>query len=475
MSWQIGIHIEECFLEACAVDPQTRRKNFQRWFTPRQIGGAAIRDWASHLGASAVTWTVSTSRPKIYCEKGLGTPPILLVQRPYEELLLQQSKYRRDRVPLAHWHSKAFPLQRDLIFPLSTEHPMDAVMLQTLIGKIELLEQKNVVLLLTPDAKRSGTFADLEQTLRGHEVKVFYGSPGPEEGVDPSTPVGLDAFWWRGILDAFSYNAITDTCQAWQQILAAGDRLCLLNEKLDPFTSARLDCVFTSSFAHYQAIARFYADKKNLLWCGLEDWVLLRPQAQTDRCELPIGGVAVNTVAHHSCSIQPTSEIATSIWGPPLIRSLELGYEPGPISLGKGLKPTLLDLLIHHKSWPESLSGLKINQESRTAQRWRESILALEPYSDKKSASFATTQNGLFAQVRDAIYTDLAGFADVGETTYLIGPLAPVLHSILSRAPSTPTTGIPLQLLPDSAWCLSEALVDAAYRAAAGDEKRPEI
>lgn len=64
-------------------------------------------------------------------------------------------------------------------------------------------------------------------------------------------------------------------------------------------------------------------------------------------------------------SIQPTSEVHSSHWGFPGIKDTELGYEPGPILMGRGHKLTFLDLLLLDQT-PAHLPEVQTNSKLKS-------------------------------------------------------------------------------------------------------------
>ncbi|MGZ3806193.1 MAG: hypothetical protein ACXVB4_18410, partial [Pseudobdellovibrionaceae bacterium] len=91
--------------------------------------------------------------------------------------------------------------------------------------------------------------------------------------------------------------------------------------------------------------------------------------------------------------LQPTTAIELSPWGELSFAKTALGYEPGPMFMGRGQIPTFLDL------WEEKTVAIKGIAERRSAsglQKFKNQLLALS----KNSSQHLNTEEKVLSHLR---------------------------------------------------------------------------
>jgi hypothetical protein len=140
---------------------------------------------------------------------------------------------------------------------------------------------------------------------------------------------------------------------------------------------------------------------ESLTYLGLEDIFDLNRNDQTqDLWQSPYGPLALIHPGALKSSIQPTQLIDRSFWGAASFTQVEAGYEPGPMCLGKGLQPTLLDLMAC-KTLITEVEGLSERYQPKALSRIQEVLLTLSRPAQKNS-DFEAMQivDHLLAQAR---------------------------------------------------------------------------
>jgi hypothetical protein len=447
MSWLVAVHVEECFIEATAKKEQDGELTHQRWFVPHQVHFSNLFNWATSLaGDQPICWLLSTTRPKVYSQKGLGTPPIILVDQPYEEWLLQASKYRRDRCKKVHWHTKHFALQRDHIFSTSHHQPMSDEDCHALLSKFLLLNHSEIVLLMSEKNSSLRLSKSLLPALQEAQMRVF--NPPKHKSLQET-----ESHWWTAVLNAFTYSTVAQIVENWQTTQSKNQLLQLVDEQLNCSPDFSPDKAFTYSFAHYRSVGKTHPDCIILL-CGLEEWVLIDSSEQTPITNLQFAEVAVETLRHQRCTMQPTCQISPSTWGTPEIHLNEVGYEPGPILMGKGLKPSILDLICQEPDAIE-ITGLQLSPHSRSKQRWSESLMSFtSSRQGYGSISISDTEQDLRQQLTDSLWSDILEFNSAQSPLILSGPLAPQVKKLLGSG----KVKFPIRVADNAQWCISSSL-----------------
>ena len=99
-------------------------------------------------------------------------------------------------------------------------------------------------------------------------------------------------------------------------------------------------------FAWSSSLAKKFSGKADqVLYLGLENWCVISADSTSNYWDSPWGRIEVPSPAFHSLKTQPTQELVPGFWGGIDFSKTELGYEPGPMSFGRALKPTAYDLM----------------------------------------------------------------------------------------------------------------------------------
>lgn len=214
--------------------------------------------------------------------------------------------------------------------------------LEFLVSKLKMHQIKDVAIGLLHANVNSEHENKIAEFLRSQDFRVHLSSQ--MQGISETSR------WWAAVLNAYLTPIHLEQFQELQQALQlttspqteiyllGGDKKVSYNHPLAPIQSF---------FGPIMAL-EMWRKKWNasaLLYLGVEDFWLL-PSVRQHRCciTMELGPVAIPNFTHTRLSIQNTQRIQKSFWGNLEISQNEMGFEPGPICLGKGLAPQLLDI-----------------------------------------------------------------------------------------------------------------------------------
>lgn len=130
-------------------------------------------------------------------------------------------------------------------------------------------------------------------------------------------------------------------------------------------------------FAATSAMAKvFQKDQADLLYLGLENFVLLKTKRNHRQWKSPWGQIEAHHTGSLRLSIQPTSSIKHNDFNLLNFAAKAEGWEPGPMLMGRGQKGTLLDLWGNEEEL-RHIEGLKDRIVASGSQRFKNSLLTL--------------------------------------------------------------------------------------------------
>jgi hypothetical protein len=125
--------------------------------------------------------------------------------------------------------------------------------------------------------------------------------------------------------------------------LTAPKLLFLLDGK--SIGDAGLNDISSTLHGWAQAILERTPKNHECLYVGLENWWFLNPTKRYSTWESPWGLIEADLPAMTRLRTQPTSELKPDIFECLQISPDELGFEPGPMSFGRALRPCAFDML----------------------------------------------------------------------------------------------------------------------------------
>ncbi|MGZ3773985.1 MAG: hydantoin utilization protein [Pseudobdellovibrionaceae bacterium] len=154
---------------------------------------------------------------------------------------------------------------------------------------------------------------------------------------------------------------------------------------LDKEKSAKVGCLFSSSTA--LGLQMGAPKKADVLYLGLENFVLISPSTWSTFWESPWGPVEVPHLKIRELNIQPTLGIGLNSFNRFDFTQQQEGWEPGPMFLGRGQKLCLLDLWAENNKLT-SLQGLKDRFSVQGIQRFKNALYAISKISTYQDNDF---------------------------------------------------------------------------------------
>jgi hypothetical protein len=197
--------------------------------------------------------------------------------------------------------------------------------------------------------------AHLNQAVDFFKTKGFdvYSTSANEKNVDKNTDEILS--WRKNLLNASlsgTFKEIrSEVLNACAEVIPE-NQIFFFDGNSNLFQDD-LSRISSSLFGPAQALTEFYQNKKQVLVLGTEKWYFLKPQNRNSTWQSPWGPICGEVPYTQSLKLQPTTELVTDLYDQISWGKQNLGYEPGPMSFGRGLNPTLLDILQIIKPIPE--------------------------------------------------------------------------------------------------------------------------
>ncbi len=396
MSWSIGLHLGESVVEVAgrsSRDPAKANSEpliKQRMIVPQGSPHLALGAFFTKNEITEVDHVqILTNLPLKIIDAAHGSPIAVLTTLGFENWLEMA-------VPLktAHFTTRpernSFLLDHELIFGVQErtnasghiEKLLDENELEFLVSKLALHEIKNVAICFlhsnrnAENEKRSAAYL----TAKGFQVflssAVQTSSTG---GPKPPTAKKSDekSRFWSAIYNAYAsryYLEILTAVQAeLQKVLkpeatvkfGPHDLADVLAMKVPPLETA---------FSFTNFVSQNFARTTPLFYCGIEDFLFFRPHTElVHEYSVPTGALAFEHSPFVRPQIQPLTRLGRGFFSEFTLTSERITLDPGPILFGRGLAPTLLDLLLMQDK-SEPVSGIKEKIQDRGRTRLTEAL-----------------------------------------------------------------------------------------------------
>lgn len=293
--------------------------------------------------------------------------------------------------------------------------PLDLNALEFIAAKLKMMEIKKVCINLL--------FSSVN-AIHQDQVKSYFLEKGFDIFCAPRPASSRDevSAWRNNILNACLAGTFLEVLNDIQKAT-----LDLVNPENILFLDAQgglqqrpLNCLSSIIFGWTAAVT----PQRTTLHLGLENWALIYPEI-TQHWQSPWGSIEILHRKTRPLKNQPTQEIESDFWGELGCGDKNIGYEPGPMTWGRGQKPLLADLLF--SQFPAA------NIESLTSptgrQRYQANLRVLQRNSNSlHELDFVKFERALFDKVLTEI--DL-GAAD--DKIWISGYFAPHLIGELQK------------------------------------------
>lgn len=266
----------------------------------------------------------------------------------------------------------------NVAIPVATEE------LEAIAAKLQMMDIKKVCLHLLHAAINPAHEKAVTEFFTAKGLEVFL--PEKTENQDEITR------WRKNALNATISSLFTEIKKELHEALqgfVTPENICFIGSEGEVFQDEANKRV-CSLFASYSALGLQYADKDcDVLHLGLEDFVLISPQKWNDTWQSPWGAVENKTVAIKSLSIQPTLGLELNAFKHFDFSQQTEGWEPGPMSLGRGQKPTMIDLWSENPKFAKT-EGLQDRQVAAGVQKFKNSLFTLSKVSSTRDKEVGT-------------------------------------------------------------------------------------
>jgi N-methylhydantoinase A len=375
----LALYIGESFVEAHLCHNQ-KTLHFSRWHLDKEGLKNGLQKFFQESGVKKISKAFIASRfvEKIFAYR-LGGSVATLTTKGFE-----------------HWPSlrqppnqKVGPLSSaDLVFSVDERCTAQGEIakevsdeeITELVEKLRQKLAKRVCIHFLNAHKNPHNQNKIKEALLKENFEIFI----PGSDIENRDEVSL---WRKNILNASlsgTFKEIQDELnEGLKAFLPEGQRALFLSSEVTLFdqeNNQRLSSLWGAYGIWARNLKKQGSDKFNILYLGLEQFCLLNPEKQIQNWNSPWGTIHAPRVQSQLLRVQPTTAIEISPWGELAFAKTALGYEPGPMFMGRGQVPTLLDL------WEEKTSTLKGVGDRRSVQgvqKFKNQLLALNKTSSQ--------------------------------------------------------------------------------------------
>ncbi len=183
----------------------------------------------------------------------------------------------------------------------------------------------------------------------------------------PTTSYDEMPSWRVNLLNACLAGSFEDLTSELQEVTTAP--VYFLNGNGASFSNSSEE-VASSLFAWAECLTRDLHFHSEILLLDLENWSWISTKNRNSNWESPWGIVDLDHPQVKLLKVQPTDELQIDFTGCLGFSNENLGYEPGPMSFGRGLKPLVFDALVAVTKQPteqfaDSLPQVNVNGQQK--------------------------------------------------------------------------------------------------------------
>ncbi|MBC7370513.1 MAG: hypothetical protein H7326_03050 [Bdellovibrionaceae bacterium] len=422
----LALYVGESFAEV-HLSQNNKELHFHRWYLGKDGLKGGIIKFLQEKSVGPIAKAIVASRfPEKILSYRLGGSVAVLTTKGFEN-------WPGSRQPA---NAKAGSLSSmDLLFSVDertgasgiTEKIPDEKEIAEILEKLKAKQAKRVCLHFLNATQNPANQNAVKAKLIEAGFEVFT----PEAS---RPPLDEAATWRKNILNASlsgTFEEIQEEINlALKDHLPEGQRALFVSgegQLFDKENQHRLSSIWGASQMWARNIKR--KDKFEILYLGLEMFALLNPTKSDLNWISPWGPVRSQRIKNHVLCLQPTTPIELTPWTELAFAKTSVGYEPGPIFMGRGQVPTMLDL------WGADTEGIRGLDERRTAQglqKFKNQLWAL----NKSTGQPLDTEEAVPLSLRQLALQKMA--ADIilhaeSKSLVCMGALAPLFGAALKR------------------------------------------
>lgn len=366
MANSLSISLSESFLEASSSSGDHNFGQSRRYYLPKKPFDKSIADyWELNQIGDVEKIFINLKAPRTILRKRLGNSPAVLVTEGFENWLDLNIPAHTTHFTLNPKRKKS-PLNGDLIFGVnertlhdgSIEKPIALEELEFLASKLKMSQVSSVAICFLHSNKNSENEVQAKKFFEEQGFRVFTHSTSDRSGNERHR-------WLKPILDAYLAPSIDDQLEqvfACPKLSEHKDKI--LFSSASGYISSPEQEGLSLSLGELSQLSKLCKNQEQkFFYFGFEDFFQLHGHDhQKLQLQLDMGTISLEHPEHTLFSLSPVHQLETNFWGSGSIGDKSLGYEPGPMAFGRGLKPTVFDLLwMQQKS--ETLGGIEPLQQ----------------------------------------------------------------------------------------------------------------
>ncbi len=367
MSIQLGVNLGPSFADLCLIDTTrpTLPLAYRRSYTPSESITGSIHQFllnnAQYKPEKAI---VASSLLEKILDTKLGGTVAQVVTRGFENWAFLRQTLQHKYFELQPQRTEALASQ-DLIFGITERvnafgenlKDIDLSELEVITSKLKLMKAERVCVNFLFSGKNPTHQKEVTQYFVNNGFEVFSAPSQTENLSSYQNEVALEyadeiLVWRKNLLNASlsgSFKEIRSEIILGCEGFLTAEQIDFLDGDSSHFIEDN-SRIASSLFGPTRALSDFYKNSSQVLVLGLERWFILKPKIRKTQWLSPWGPLAGEVPDIQDLKIQPTSALIVDEYEQLNFSSEVLGFQPGPIILGRALKPTLLDLLHLHNS-----------------------------------------------------------------------------------------------------------------------------
>lgn len=418
-------------------------KAHQRFYLPKEPLGSSLKKIWAEFGPPSQVNVASRFLEKIL-EAKLGGTVAQVVTAGFETWPILRQPVLPDRFDIHPYRQEPLASQ-DLIFGVSerldsegrVHRPVDVAELDFINSKLKLMGVKRVCVNLLFSQKNPA---------HQKQIAQFFSEKGFEVFASERSPQSTDEMpaWRKNVINACLSGAFTEHFEEIQKSLPDPSiPLNFINHLGQEFSNDK-NQISGSLFAWAHALTEnLRSEAEQILYVGLENWSLISTSERVPHWSSPWGLIENSIPKIQKLRVQPTLEVSSGFWGGIHFSNNELGYEPGPMSFGRALKPMVFDFI--NESFKPEVQQI----QPQASQKFRDQLNALIKNIPELGN---VSVDKLLHQMVDHLMTLTAMEGQMKSQagtrrTWLTGLFAPFFHSHLRKK-----------------WFDSELLLDPHYQ-----------
>ncbi|MCB0413723.1 MAG: hypothetical protein KDD50_05285 [Bdellovibrionales bacterium] len=459
--WNVTLRLNNAFAHIAArpvgsLDSESKEL-FETWFLPKKPLLSYLKTFLeTHNIDSIHKFVINTRIGESLLEKGLMNPCAFLTTAGFENWPLMNLPVQ-SRFFTLYPKRTSSPINQELIFGLDEATDVNGNIteniseqsIETLVAKLKLNNVEDVAIGFIHSNRNKDNEFNCGKLLQEKGFNIFLSYHA--DMIDSVNYSELSR-WWSAIVNASLHSPVFEYLENIQTALAKnlkGDILQIQNSRLENQSYDSKNYLNTC-LAHHALLSKqlrkldLLNDQSVVVHFGIEEFVAYQDN-KSPRWLTNLGAILYPHDETQLLKIQPTQVIEKNIWGSAGFKFIsrasysetfakQIGFDPGPICLGRGMKPTFLDLLFL-KNKLESVSKISDHLVPQRKRIVLENLLSASKDA-QKTESFSDQQitDWLMEQAVHQIYLDLVKLSEYGKKKLILtGPLASALTPDLKK------------------------------------------